>query len=60
MSAGSFVGAISAGYIADALGRRDALKIASVIWMVGAAVQCSSQNVGQLFSGRIISGLASE
>jgi len=59
MSAGSFVGAICAGFIADLLGRRDALKVASVIWIIGAAVQCSSQNVAQLVVGRIISGLSS-
>ena len=59
MSAGSFVGAICAGFLADLLGRRDALKVASVIWVVGAAVQCSSQNVAQLVVGRIISGLSS-
>ena len=60
MSAGSFVGAIAAGFISDKLGRRGALKVASCIWVVGAAVQCSSQNVTQLIIGRIISGLASQ
>jgi len=59
MSAGSFVGAICAGFISDHLGRRGSLKVASVIWVIGAAVQCSSQNVAQLVCGRIISGLAS-
>jgi MFS family permease len=58
MSAGSFVGALIAGWIADILGRRDALKVASIIWVVGAAVQCSSQNVAQLVVGRIISGFS--
>ena len=58
MSAGSFAGAIAAGFVADILGRRRALMVASCIWVVGAAIQCSSQNVGQLIAGRVVSGLA--
>jgi len=58
MSAGSFIGAIAAGFVSDLLGRRMSLMIACCIWVVGAAIQCSSQNVGQLIAGRIISGLA--
>lgn len=57
MSAGSFIGALAAGFLSDHIGRRDALKVASCIWIIGAAIQCSSQNVGQLIAGRIISGL---
>jgi MFS family permease len=58
MSAGSFAGAIAAGFISDRLGRRLALMIASAIWIVGAAVQCSAQSVAHLIAGRVISGLA--
>ena len=58
MSAGSFIGAIAAGFVSDMLGRRMSLMIACCIWVIGAAIQCSSQNVGQLIAGRIISGLA--
>ncbi|KAH0421013.1 hypothetical protein CcaCcLH18_13676 [Colletotrichum camelliae] len=58
MSGGSLVGALVAGFLADALGRRGALKIASVIWIIGAVLQCSSQNVAHLIVGRIVSGLA--
>ncbi|KAJ9631724.1 hypothetical protein H2203_000124 [Taxawa tesnikishii (nom. ined.)] len=58
MSAGSFIGALAAGFLSDRLGRRRALMIASVVWIIGAAVQCSAQNVGHLIAGRIISGLA--
>jgi MFS family permease len=60
MSAGSFIGALAAGFLADHLGRRKALQIASVIWIIGAVLQCSSQNVGHLVVGRIVSGLASK
>ncbi|KAK8092585.1 sugar transporter [Apiospora kogelbergensis] len=58
MSAGSFVGAVASGWLADGLGRRGALMIASVVWMVGAALQCSAQNVAHLVAGRVVSGLA--
>ena len=58
MSGGSFLGALAAGAICDAVGRRKSLMIASVIWIIGAAIQCSSQNVAQLIVGRLISGLA--
>ena len=58
MSAGSFVGAIGAGFLADKLGRKIALQIACVIFSIGCSIVCSSQNVGQLIAGRIINGLA--
>ena len=58
MSAGSFAGAIGAGFISDYLGRRLALMIASVVWIIGAVIQCSTHSVAQLVAGRVISGLA--
>lgn len=58
MSGGSFLGALAAGAICDSVGRRKSLMIASVIWIIGAAIQCSSQNVAQLIVGRLVSGLA--
>jgi MFS family permease len=60
MSAGSFIGSLAAGYLCDRLGRRGVLKVASVIWVIGAALQCSAQNVAHLIVGRIVSGLASK
>lgn len=58
MSAGSFIGALISGVIADRLGRRYALMIACGFWIIGAVVQCSAQNVGHLIGGRILSGFA--
>lgn len=58
MSAGSFVAAIAAGFLSDIMGRRRVLMLASVIWIIGAVIQCSSQNVAHLIAGRVISGLA--
>lgn len=58
MSAGSFAGAIAAGFISDKIGRRLSLMIASVVWIIGAVIQCSSHSIAQLVAGRVVSGLA--
>lgn len=58
MSGGSLVGAIAAGFIADPLGRKGSLQVASVIWMIGAALQSSAQNVPHLIVGRVVSGFS--
>ncbi|KAL2110477.1 hypothetical protein VUR80DRAFT_1117 [Thermomyces stellatus] len=58
MSAGSLVGALVAGFLADPFGRKGALQIASVVWLVGAALQSSAQHVAHLIVGRVVSGLA--
>ncbi|EDP49120.1 hypothetical protein ACP6JC_000668 [Aspergillus fumigatus] len=58
MSAGSFAGAIAAGFISDRIGRRLSLLVASLVWITGAVIQCSAQNVAHLVAGRVISGLS--
>lgn len=58
MSAGSFAGAIAAGWISDTVGRRMSLMIASVIWIIGSVLQLSAQNVAHLVVGRVVSGLS--
>ncbi|KAK8216251.1 sugar transporter [Phyllosticta capitalensis] len=58
MSAGSFAGALAAGFVSDKLGRKRAMELASLIWIVGSAIQCSSQNVAQLVAGRVINGFS--
>ncbi|KAL1852513.1 hypothetical protein Daus18300_012111 [Diaporthe australafricana] len=58
MSAGSFIGSLAAGWLCDLMGRRGILQVASVIWVIGAALQCSAQNIAHLIVGRIVSGLA--
>ncbi|PSN68523.1 sugar transporter [Corynespora cassiicola Philippines] len=58
LSAGSFAGAIAAGFIADHLGRKWSLIIACFIWIAGAAIQASVQNVPHLIAGRVISGIS--
>lgn len=58
MSGGSLVGAVIAGFLADRIGRKGALQIASIFWLIGAALQASSQNVGHLIGGRVVSGFS--
>lgn len=60
MSAGSFIGALAAGFLSDWLGRKWALQIAAAIWVVGSIVTLSAQNVGHLIAGRIINGFTGE
>ncbi|PWW77662.1 putative MFS glucose transporter [Tuber magnatum] len=57
MSAGSFAGAVCAGYLSDILGRKHALLVASVIWVIGSVVTLSAQNVAHLVAGRVVNGL---
>ncbi|CUM57470.1 uncharacterized protein AC631_02784 [Debaryomyces fabryi] len=56
MALGSFFGAISASFVSEPFGRRPSLIICGFFWVVGAAIQSSSQNVAQLIIGRIIGG----
>lgn len=56
MALGSFFGAISASFVSEPFGRRPSLITCGFFWVVGAAIQSSSQNVAQLIIGRIIGG----
>lgn len=58
MAGGSFLGSLFVGPVSDRLGRRFVIRMASLVWMIGAAVQSSSQNQGQLIAGRVIAGIA--
>ena len=58
MSGGSLVGAIIAGWFADKWGRRGALMVAAGVFIIGSILQATSQNIGHLIGGRVVSGLA--
>ncbi|RFU30079.1 hypothetical protein B7463_g6264, partial [Scytalidium lignicola] len=58
MPGGSFAGALISGYLSDILGRKKAIQIGSVIWVIGSIIVCASQNIGMLVVGRFINGLA--
>jgi len=58
MSAGSFAGALGAGFLSDRIGRKHSIQVAAVIWIIGSMVTCSAHNVAQLVAGRVINGLS--
>lgn len=51
-------GALLAVFTVDRLGRVNALRQVCVLWAVGVIIQLTSAQVGQLYAGRIIEGLA--
>ncbi|KAK6203218.1 quinate permease [Scheffersomyces amazonensis] len=55
---GSIAGSMIAMYTVDKLGRIRALQEFSIIWAIGAIIQMTSKNLGQLYVGRFIEGLA--
>ncbi|RPA89432.1 general substrate transporter [Choiromyces venosus 120613-1] len=57
MPAGSFVGSLMSSYLGDYYGRKWAIQIGAVIWIIGSIIQAASQNVGMLVVGRIIAGI---
>ena len=57
LAAGSIVGAIFAGPLSDYIGRRDAIFVACLFWLVGTAVQVAVNGYGMLIAGRIINGI---
>ncbi|KAI5810679.1 general substrate transporter [Pyronema omphalodes] len=57
MPAGSLFGALISSFISDKWGRKVAIQIGAVIWIIGSIIQCAAQNVGMLVAGRIIAGI---
>ncbi|TVY82751.1 High-affinity glucose transporter [Lachnellula suecica] len=58
MAAGSWVGALLSGYITDRLGRKSAIQVGSLIWIIGSILVSASQNIPMLIVGRIINGIS--
>lgn len=56
MPAGSWLGALVSGYLSDILGRKKAIMTGCIIWCIGSAIICASQNIPMLVVGRIING----
>ena len=58
MPGGSFLGALTSGFLSDILGRKRAIQIGAVIWCIGSAITSASQNIGMLVVGRFINGVS--
>jgi MFS family permease len=58
MPAGSLVGALLVGWLADKIGRKKSIIISGMIWVVGSILQAAAVNRGMLVVGRVISGLS--
>ena len=56
MPAGSWLGAILSGFVSDIFGRKKAIMLGCIIWWIGSAIICASQNIPMLVVGRIING----
>ncbi|KAF4983732.1 hypothetical protein FZEAL_948 [Fusarium zealandicum] len=56
MPAGSLVGSLFSSILADRYSRKVALQISCVLWIIGSILQCASQNIGMLCTGRVVSG----
>ena len=54
---GAFVGAAFAGPLGDWFGRRLTIMMGAIVFCLGGALQTSAQNLGFLYSGRLIAGL---
>lgn len=54
---GGFFGAAAAGWLGDFLGRRLAIMVGAIVFVVGGALQAAGQNLGYLLAGRAIAGL---
>ncbi|KAG6379731.1 general substrate transporter [Boletus reticuloceps] len=58
MPGGSLFGALAVTSLADRIGRKNTIILASVIWIIGGTLQCASVNRAMLVVGRVIAGVS--
>ncbi|KAK3720183.1 high affinity glucose transporter [Vermiconidia calcicola] len=58
MPGGSWVGALASGFISDIFGRKKAIMIGCIVWVIGSTIICASQNIPMLIAGRVINGFS--
>ena len=57
LSAGTLVGSLIAGYLADRFGRRSTIITGCVVYIIGVVLQVVAQGVDLLIVGRAIAGV---
>lgn len=57
LAGGSVIGAIFAGSLSNKFGRKIALFISCLWWLVGTSLQVSTHSVAQLIVGRLLNGV---
>lgn len=57
LSIGTFIGALLGAPVADILGRKYGVILATLVFDVGVAMQVASTGLGLFIAGRIIAGL---
>ncbi|KIY50724.1 general substrate transporter, partial [Fistulina hepatica ATCC 64428] len=54
---GALLGAVASGVFADRISRTHSILIASVVFLIGALVQCLAQSLTHMFIGRTVGGV---
>lgn len=55
---GAILGCLSVSGIGDAIGRRQLIFLASVVSVIGSALQGGAVHIGMLIAGRLLAGIA--
>jgi MFS family permease len=58
MAAGSWLASLLSGILTDRLGRKKAIMIGAIIWVIGSIIVSASQDIAMLIVGRVINGFS--
>ncbi|KAK3680069.1 high affinity glucose transporter [Recurvomyces mirabilis] len=56
MAGGSWLASLCSGFVSDRFGRKRAIMLGAVIWVIGCIIVSASQNIAMLIVGRVING----
>ena len=54
---GCFIGAITAAWVGEMIGRKKSILLGTTIMSIGAILQITSFSLGQMFVGRVVAGI---
>ncbi|KAG2220206.1 hypothetical protein INT45_002798, partial [Circinella minor] len=58
MMAGAFGGSLCSGYLADRMGRRGSMCLATIIFLLGGVLQVAADHLVKIYAGRVITGIS--